>query len=158
MLTINRSKFDAFHGKLPPYGPSSLIFRRYSNVIPSQIPTELFPTQYRASAFAITFSFGKIGVLIGQTITTFYSTNSKGWIWYLLATVPLLFAAALFSWVWLPTYGKLRGKPDIRSSNMSTLEELARGRKGRKEIEWQGFGGAWKSLWRRSHQDSELSV
>lgn len=109
------------------------IFNIGPNLILFVMPTELFPTSYRATCFALVYSSGKLGSILVQSIpAVLYSSDQHGRGYFLFSMIGCLSAISLFSRIWLPTYGTspISRFARYRFLNLEDqLEEITRDRK-----------------------------
>lgn len=103
------------------------------------IPAEVFPTRYRATCHGISAGAGKLGSILVQIFSTYYSfgtgsgntqTIRYGKILIIFAAVMLVGAAVTHFWI--PSVQRGDGFRKLYGGDPETLENLALGRMGRK--------------------------
>ncbi|KAJ5820319.1 major facilitator superfamily domain-containing protein [Penicillium riverlandense] len=115
------------------YALCQLFFNLGPNTLTYIIPTEIFPTRFRATCHGISAACGKIGAIIVLIVTekTMINTNPKALDKLLgVFSVPLAIGA-LFAWAWIPELQTAPVDPPRalrwpRLPNKS-LEQLAKG-------------------------------
>jgi hypothetical protein len=158
MLLIKyRPEFDGFHSKfcIATSDPNEahlfvyLFFLGLSFLRILQIPTQIFPTSYRATCFALVYSSGKIGSIFVQSVPTIlYSNNEYFRIVAQYAMAACLVLTSIFVFTWLPNYdlqqSRYRNELNLEIMCDRALDPDTMAPGFKKRIKWFGKSlGAW---------------
>lgn len=102
------------------------------------IPAEIFPTRYRATCHGLSAGAGKLGSILVQIFSTYYSlgtgpgdqqTRRHGWI--LIVFSACMIVGSIVTHFCIPSIQRKDSRKKIWGGSSETLEVLALGRMGR---------------------------
>ncbi|KAL1859218.1 hypothetical protein Plec18167_007848 [Paecilomyces lecythidis] len=116
-----------------------LLFNLGPNSTTYMIPAEVFPTRYRGTCHGISAGAGKLGSILVQIFSTYYSfgtapgeAQTKRYGWILIVFSAAMIVGAAVTHLWIPSVQRGDGIQKLWGGDPETLENLALGRLGRK--------------------------